>query len=130
MAPGHPIPSLRIFVVHPSSEGHTIFGNKDRAMSEIFTIIIAKEAHAVRQNAPIPPFAGNAVHKPTPQRCVFKFVIPPDGMSEHVRSERVVIIDSDVVKGRGSIGRIEMLDQSAEKFRNERFVTEPITYLL
>jgi len=110
MAASHPVSPLGVLIIHPPPQGHAIFGDEDRPATEISAVVIAKEAHSVRQNAPVPPFARDAIHKVTAQRFVFKFVIPPNRMSEHMCRERVVVIEPDVIQRRSAIVRIKLLD--------------------
>src|SRR5580704_12054849 len=111
MAAGHPISALSVLVIKPTADRHPIFHNQHRAMAEVFAVIIAEKAHPVWQDAPIPPFAGHALHEPAPDGFIRELVIPPDRKTKHMGRKWIVIVQSDVVESRFPLGRVEFFDE-------------------
>src|ERR1700685_2400006 len=130
MASGHSVPPQSVLIVRLPADRHAVFNDQNRAIAEIFTVILTKKPHPIRQYAPIPPFARHAVHQPAAQGFVLEFVIPPDRNAEHMSCERIVIIQPDIVESRLPLSGVEFLHQWSKTFRQEGLVTQPIADLL
>src|SRR5260221_1181031 len=113
-------------IIGAPSQGHAIFREQSRPISIVFAVMLAEKRKPGRQDTPIPPLAGNVAHQPSPKGFVLKFVIPPNRQSKDMRGERIIIIETQEIKGRCSLCLVDFFCQGCEKLRMKGLIADPI----